>query len=189
MKAADIFKQLRFRKLLKSLYFPTVFLLLLSSCDDKPDIEAIQYPASNNSSENRYYPGFAFDTKGYDEQGIYKHFDCPDDTSLSPIDIRYWDKTPAISGVLPSFEDTRNGMALLHYEGYSDARPFYLNLPRLAYTYSQSKRKKELVVVIQIVQTSTDTVVGYRYLSGGCGGSLYHDFHFLTEEEIKKEMH
>lgn len=189
MKAADSFKQLRFRKSLNRLCLRSLVLLLLSSCDNKPSVEAIQNPVRIGHSENTYDLASSVDTKGYDERGIYKHFDCPDDLSFAPIDLRYWNKTPAISGVLPSNEDTRNGMAILHYEGYRDARPFYLNLPRLAYIYRPSQRKKEMVVVIQIVQTSMDTVVGYRYLSGGCGGSLFRDFHFLTEEEIKKEMH
>ena len=36
--------------------------------------------------------------------------------------------------------------------------------------------------------TAKDTIVGYRYLTGGVGGSTFHDFRFLTEEEVKKAM-
>ena len=189
MKAAESFKQLRFRKSLTHLRLPAAVLLLLSSCDDKASIEELQNPVRIDPSENTYDPGSSIDTKGYDETGIYKNFDCPDDLSFAPIDLRYWNKTPAVNGRLPTYKETRNGLAIHHYKGYPDARPFYMKLPKLAYTYSPSQRKKELVVVIQIVQTSMDTVVGYRYLSGGCGGSVFRDFHFLTEDEIKKEMH
>jgi hypothetical protein len=61
-------------------------------------------------------------------------------------------------------------------------------LPKLAYVKNPSTGKNNLVIVIQIVQTAQDTVVGYRYLTGGVGGSVFHDFHFLTEDEVKKEM-
>jgi hypothetical protein len=59
-------------------------------------------------------------------------------------------------------------------------------LPRLASIYSNRTKQYETVVVIQMVQTAKDTVVGYRYLTGGCGGSLFRNFHFLTVSEIQK---
>jgi hypothetical protein len=72
-------------------------------------------------------------------------------------------------------------------------------LPKLAYRLKHDKQneferntsngqqisKAGIVVVIQIVQTAKDTIVGYRYLTGGCGGSAFHDFHFLTDSEVK----
>lgn len=61
-----------------------------------------------------------------------------------------------------------------------------MTLPKLAYYKNASTGKDNLVVVIQIVQTAKDTVVGYRYLTGGVGGSVFHDFRFLTDEEVKK---
>lgn len=67
-----------------------------------------------------------------------------------------------------------------------------MQLPKLARYINpslssiDSPRKDELVVVVQIVQTPEDTIVGYRFLSGGVGGSVYRDFHFLTDEEVKE---
>lgn len=64
---------------------------------------------------------------------------------------------------------------------------YNMTLPRLASVYSNRTKQYETVVVIQIVQTAKDTVVGYRYLTGGCGGSLFKKyFHFLTAPEIQK---
>ncbi|MCD6017564.1 MAG: hypothetical protein K0S53_685 [Bacteroidetes bacterium] len=165
-----------------------VITLMVQSCDTTSDFDGIQQRMTIDAPEKIYDP-VSSAKKGYNETGIYKNFDCPDDLSFAPIDIRYWNKTPAITGRLPTYEDIKDGKAINFYGGFEQARPFYMKLPKLAYVYSQYKRKTELVVVIQIVQTSTDTVVGYRYLSGGCGGSMFHDFHFLTDEEIKKEMY
>ncbi len=58
----------------------------------------------------------------------------------------------------------------------------------MPYVIKLAYRNDDLVVVIQIAQTAKDTIVSFRYLTGGCGGSKFHDFHFLTHEEVKKEM-
>lgn len=129
------------------------------------------------------------DTKGMGAAGdIFTSFDCPDALDFAPIDIRNWDKTPVVNGRLPTYEETHNGMSIHHYGGEANkaVKVYHITLPRLASIYSQRTKQYETVVVIQIVQTAKDTVVGYRYLTGGCGGSLFKDFHFLTIPEIQK---
>lgn len=128
------------------------------------------------------------DTKGMGAAGdIFTSFDCPDALDFAPIDIRNWDKTPVVNGRLPTYEETHNGMSIHHYGGEANkaVKVYNMTLPRLASVYSNRTKQYETVVVIQIVQTTKDTVVGYRYLTGGCGGSLFKDFHFLTVPEIQ----
>lgn len=127
------------------------------------------------------------DTKGIGANGdIFTSFDCPDALDFAPINIKNWDKTPVVNGRLPTYEETHNGMSIHHYGGEANGIKVYpMTLPRLASIYSKRTKQYETVVVIQIVQTAKDTVVGYRYLTGGCGGSLFKDFHFLTVPEIQ----
>lgn len=128
------------------------------------------------------------DTKGMGAGGdIFTSFDCPDALDFPPIDIKNWDKTPVVNGRLPTYEETHNGTSIHHYGGEANnaVKVYNMTLPRLASIYSKRTKQYETVVVIQIVQTEKDTVVGYRYLTGGCGGSLFKDFHFLTVPEIQ----
>ena len=103
-----------------------------------------------------------------------------------PIHLKDWEKTPVINGRLPTEEETKNGSSLLYYPNPGpDVKPYNMTLPKLAY-YTDAKTKKQtLVVVIQIVQTAQDTMVAYRPLSGLNGASIFRDFRFLTEEEVK----
>jgi|GEM_PF-1644824 len=103
-----------------------------------------------------------------------------------PIDIKSWDKTPVINGRLPTEAETTNGTSLLYYENPTpDVKAYKITLPKLAYITRPGTKKEELVVVIQIVQTAKDTMVGYRPLTGGNGASIFRDFRFLTDNEIK----
>ena len=61
-----------------------------------------------------------------------------------------------------------------------------MTLPKLASFFCPYTKKNETVIVIQIVQTATDTVVGYRYITGGNGTYDFRAFHFLNDEGVKK---
>jgi hypothetical protein len=128
--------------------------------------------------------------KGYWENGqIITEWDCPDDLHFPPVEIKLWNKVPVLNGRLPTYEETQNGTAIHHYggNGNTDVKPYTkIIVPKLAYIKSPNAGINELVIVIQIVQTSTDIIVGYRYVTGGCGGSLLCNFHFLSDDEIKK---
>ena len=104
-----------------------------------------------------------------------------------PIPIKEWEKTPVVYGRLPTKEDIDKGSALLYYPNPgSDIKAYDLKLPKLAYYSYPKSGKKELVVVIQIVQSKQDTMVGYRPLTGLNGASVFSHFHFLTDEEVKE---
>ncbi|MDP2414798.1 hypothetical protein [Daejeonella sp.] len=106
-----------------------------------------------------------------------------------PIKIKEWERTPVVNGRLPTKEEIDNGTALLYYPNPGrDVKAYDMKLPKLAY-YSYPKRgKKDLVVVIQIVQSKQDTMVGYRQLTRLNGASVFSHFQFLTDEEVKEVM-
>ena len=137
-------------------------------------------------------------TKGCCENGdIITSFYCPDAvSSFPPIEIKDWNKVPAVNGRLPTYEETINGTAIHHYGEKANnlIKPYPMTLPKLARYIgpssisTNSPKKDELVVVIQIVQTHKDTIVGYRFLTGGVGGSKISDYHFLNDDEVKKAV-
>ena len=115
-----------------------------------------------------------------------------------PIDIKTWNKTPCVNGRLATKKETENGTALLAYDKKDGVKPYNMTLPKLAYLTRTKKDKEqpfdskprekieELVVVIQIVKKPKDTMVGYRPLTGSNGASIFRDFRFLTDDEVKK---
>ncbi len=114
---------------------------------------------------------------------------CPDNVKgFPPVEIKSWLKVPVINGRLPTFEETQNGTSLIYYDitKTPDAKAYSMILPRLASFFCPNTKKMETVIVIQIVQTNTDTVVGYRFITGGNGTSNFRDLHFFTDKEIKK---
>jgi len=182
------------------LFLLGICLQSLQSCDKAVAIEKTKDSTKVKSSENNTLTSVETkneydlnhvvysDTKGMGAGGdIFTSFDCPDALNFPPIDIKNWDKTPVVNGRLPTYEETHNGMSIHHYGGEANNYVKVLNmtLPRLASIYSNRTKKYKTVVVIQIVHTAKDTVVGYRYLTGGCGGSLFRNFHFLTVPEIQ----
>lgn len=187
-------------KVFQLIFIPAFCLCSLQSCNKVVAIEKTKDSTEVNPTEKNTIDSneakteydlnrvVYSDTKGMSGGEIYTSFDCPDALSFPPIDIKNWDKTPVVNGRLPTYEETHNGMSIHHYGGEANklVKVFNMSLPRLASIYSNRKKQYEPVVVIQIVQTAKDTVVGYRYLTGGCGGSLFRNFHFLTVPEIQK---
>lgn len=185
-------------KLFQFLFIPAICLCTLQSCDQamankKPKDEAnsTTKPTISKDEDKPVYDlshVVYSDTKGMGANGdIFTSFDCPDALDFAPINIKNWDKTPVVNGRLPTYEETHNGMSIHHYGGEANkaVKVYNMALPRLANIYCNRTKQYETVVVIQIVQTTKDTVVGYRYLTGGCGGSLFRNFHFLTVPEIQ----
>ncbi len=138
------------------------------------------------------YSQYEFNSrKGFQDNGqIISEFNCPDDLNFPPIDLKLWDKVPVVNGRLPKYEETKNGTAISHYGEVEnrEVRIYPITLPKLAYFRNPTTKKNEIVVVIQVVQTPKDTVVGFRYITGGCGGSLFRDFRFLTDDEVLREV-
>ena len=148
------------------LFSHVLTLVILTACGDDKSKEPVNKPADSVSAPK---------PKG-------------SATDLFPaIDIKSWEKTPVVNGRLPTREETSNGTSLLYYDHPTpDIKPYKMTLPKLAYYNKQDAQKGELVVVIQVVQTAEDTMVGYRPLAGGNGASYFSEFRFLTDEEVKK---
>ncbi|HXU25959.1 MAG TPA: hypothetical protein VN698_01915 [Bacteroidia bacterium] len=178
----------------KSLTIILVTIIFLQACNNEQTVQAIFSPNSSRFITvldpqasipiNQYN-----NTKGYWDDGkLITDFDCPDSRTFAPIDIKQWNKVPVVNGRLPTYEETQNGTAIHHYgeKQNPNVKPYNITLPKLATYYSRFTKKDELVIVIQIIQTATDTVVSYRYPTGGCGGSTFSKFHFLSDEEVRK---
>ncbi|MBK8368609.1 MAG: hypothetical protein IPL10_14705 [Bacteroidetes bacterium] len=116
---------------------------------------------------------------------------CPDNYKGFPaLSIKNWNKAPALNRRLPTFKEAGDGTSLIYYEPnvYPDAKAYDMDLPRLASFANPYTNKVDTVIVIQVVQTDLDTIVGYRYLTGGNGTYNFKSFHFLTDEEVKKAV-
>jgi hypothetical protein len=69
-------------------------------------------------------------------------------------------------------------------EKHPDARALKMDLPRVARIYSEHKGMSELIIVIQAIVVTEDTVVGYRFVNGGNGSAWMSDVTFLSEDEV-----
>lgn len=116
---------------------------------------------------------------------------CPDNVKgFPPVNIKLWNKVPVVNGRPPTHEETLNGTSLIYYGLTTDTatKPYNMLLPKLASFFDPNTNKTDTVIVIQIVQTTYDTIVGYRYLTGGNGTHDFRDFHILTDTEVKKAV-
>ncbi|MCH2215096.1 MAG: hypothetical protein MK086_08005 [Flavobacteriales bacterium] len=109
---------------------------------------------------------------------------CPDNLGgFPPVDISNLKSVQVVQDRLPTLEEARNGTSLMYIDTveYPNARPLDIPLPQLAKYYSVHSNKKEIVIVIQAVVIGTDTVVGFRFPSGGNGSSWYSEVEFFDE--------
>ncbi len=188
-------------KLLNLSALAVITIMGLQSCDNASTSasDAATLFGKTEKTDSIAYTQDAYDnTKGCCENGdIITYFYCPDVVStFPPIDIKDWDKVPAVNGRLPTYKETMNGTAIHHYGEKANnlIKPYPMNLPKLARYIGpasisiNSPKKDEIVVVIQIAQSAKDTIVGYRFLTGGVGGSKISDYHFLNDDEVKKAV-
>lgn len=121
-----------------------------------------------------------------DEPHQYGGWYCPDNFGFVPVDIQELDAVPAISDRLPTQEELRDHKSLIAIdtEKYPDARALEMDLPRVARIYSDRKGMSELIIVIQAIIVSEDTVVGYRFPNGGNGSAWLSEVTFLSQAEV-----
>ena len=191
-----------------------IFVLLVTaflvSCGNSSGLNPKKFTGfdsytSKYSKHSDYDTLATVNTDGYWENGeVISHFDCPDSKFFPPIDINNWNKVEAVSGRLPTYKETLLGKSIHMYNGKKnpEVKVYPTTLPKLAYFYGGNNdgeyqvnehtgklvKKPLLVVVIQMVRSANDTLIGFRYITGGCGGSVMHDFHLLTEDEIAKAI-
>ncbi len=147
---------------------------------------------SCDSSENLAGPDEAAEpktevtTSAHKEAHPYGGWFCPDNFGFPPADIQNLASIPAIEDRLPTQEETRNGISLMYFDSteYPEARPFEMDLPRVGKVYSRHNEMEELIIVIQAAIIANDTVVGYRFPSGGNGTAWFSDVTFLSDGEV-----
>lgn len=113
---------------------------------------------------------------------------CPDNLNGFPaVDINNWKSVPVVNGRMATKEETQNGTSLIFVddEKYPDAKPLDIKMPKLARYYNDHSGKKELVIVIQAVNISNDSIVGFRYLNGGNGSARLNEVKILSDNEIE----
>ena len=121
-----------------------------------------------------------------DEPHRYGGWYCPDNFGFVPVDIQKLTEVPAIMDRLPTQQELQDHKSLISVdtEKHPDARALEMRLPRVARIYSDHKGMSELVIVIQAIIVSGDTVVGYRFPNGGNGSARLGEVTFLSEDEV-----
>ncbi|MFT6850966.1 MAG: hypothetical protein ACJATA_001784 [Sphingobacteriales bacterium] len=153
-------------------------LTLLISCAQKTS------KVENNQVEKSSEIVFANVNQPHEYGGWY----CPDNlTGFPAVDIKNWKNVPVVNGRLATKEETQNGTSLIFVdlETYPDAKPMDIEMPKLARFYNKSSKKEEIIIVIQSLKISTDSLVGFRYLNGGNGSARFNEVNFFAKEEIK----
>ena len=123
-----------------------------------------------------------------EEPHNYGGYYCPDNLGSFPaVNIDNWKNVPVVNGRMATKEETQNGTSLIFVdlEKYPDTKPLDIKMPKLARYYNRNSRKEELIIVIQALKISNDSVVGFRYLNGGNGSSYLDKVKFLSDEEIE----
>ncbi|MDF1676940.1 MAG: hypothetical protein P1U44_14595 [Vicingaceae bacterium] len=112
---------------------------------------------------------------------------CPDNLYGFPaVNLKDWASVPVLENKLPTQEEARSEKSLIYIDKvkYPDAKAMDIKLPKLAKFYNYNSKKYEVIIVIQAVEIEGDTVLGFRYLNGGNGSSLYHKVTFIDEQEV-----
>ena len=75
---------------------------------------------------------------------------------------------------------------------YPDTKPLDIKMPKLARYFNNNSHKEEIIIVIQAlsvsnnsVSMSPDSVVGFRYLNGGNGSARLDEVRFLSDNDIE----
>lgn len=125
----------------------------------------------------------------FTEPHQYGGWYCPDNLrGFPPVDVKHLDRIKVVADRLPTKEEAQNGTSLMYFDTtrIPDARPLPIKLPQLAWIHSEQTGFNEPVIVIQAVVAGADTVVGYRFPSGGNGSAWYGQVTFFTEQEMAK---
>jgi hypothetical protein len=112
---------------------------------------------------------------------------CPDNLNgFPPVDIKKWKSVPVVNGRMATKKETQNGTSLIFIddEKYPNAKPLDMKMPKLARFYNIQSGKRELVIIIQALNISNDSIVGFRYLNGGNGSARLSEVTLLSDNEI-----
>lgn len=156
-------------KSLKILTF--LCLTSLASCSQNDKVKEVKNLETKKTSEPHRYGGWY----------------CPDNLIGFPaVSINDWQNVPVVNGRMATKEETQNGTSLIFVDTdkYPDAKPLDIEMPKLARFFNHSSNKEELIIVIQALNISNDSIVGFRYLNGGNGSAKLNEVKFLSDNEI-----
>lgn len=156
--------------------------LILSACAQEPKAEIANDKAVSKSDSVQTVQNNDPFTEPHQYGGWY----CPDNFGFKPVDIKNLDKVPAVQGRMPQKWETQNGMALMYLDPakFPEAKPLDIQLPALAMVDAPYGSSQELAIVIQAFVAGEDTIVGYRFPSGGNGSDWYQNVDFLSPDEV-----
>ena len=112
---------------------------------------------------------------------------CPDNLHGFPaVNLADWNQVPVIHDRLPTEEEvqTESSLILVDTEAYPDAHALAIKMPKLATFQSPYTNREEIIIVIQAIYVSGDSIVGFRYLNGGNGSARINEVNFLSDDEI-----
>lgn len=112
---------------------------------------------------------------------------CPDNLHGFPaVNLADWDQVPVIHDRLPTEEEAKSesSLILVDTEAYPDAHALPIKMPKLATFQSPYTNREEIIIVIQAIYVSGDSIVGFRYLNGGNGSARINEVNFLSDDEI-----
>jgi|TARA_B110000240_G_scaffold195816_1_gene246291 hypothetical protein len=114
---------------------------------------------------------------------------CPDNLNGFPaVDIENWESVSVVNGRMATLEETLNGTSLIFIDNqkYPNAIPLEMKMPKLARFNNIHSGKRELIIIIQALNISNDSIVGFRYLNGGNGSARLNEVTLLSDDEIEK---
>lgn len=125
-----------------------------------------------------------------DDQEIEPHryggWYCPDNLNGFPaVDIAKWKNVPVINGRMATKEETQSEASLIFVdaEKYPNAKPLDMKMPKLATYYNRNTAREDLIIVIQALNISNDSIVGFRFLNGGNGSARLNEIELIAEQE------
>lgn len=119
----------------------------------------------------------------------YGGWHCPDNLRMfPPVDISEWNDVPVVSKRLPTKDEIEEGKSLIlvDKEKYPEAEALDMDLPALARFQSPYTHREEIVLLIQAIRIDEDSIVGFRYPSGGNGSAYLSEVNLLTSSDITK---
>ncbi len=153
----------------------SVAWLGFTSCSPTRDNAMENRPEETTPATNKY-------AEKYKTRHPYGGWHCPDNLGgFPPMDLSEVTSLDVIEGRLPTQEETRSSKSLIYIdpEEHPNAQALDVDLPRVAEFHSPYTGRTERVIVIQAVVVDEDTIVGFRYPSGGNGSAWYGEMSFL----------
>ena len=150
-----------------------ILCLAFISCGQEENVAEKSIESASQNPPSASDAELKAKAENHQKQHPYGGWYCPDNFGFQPVNILELEQVPAIWDRLPTQEEARNGTSLIYVDSakYPDAQVLEMELPRLAKVYMPFKEMSELIIVIQAVVIGEDTIVGYRFPSGGNGSA------------------